>query len=430
MFASFGSSVLAGAQYFNGQSSTKVRYSLSLYSISLSWRSLKQGPSTSAIKAIPRVFKGPALATNPSYTTSATFDVGYVPMPNSDPRQVRSTGYFQEPEVNRPPVTTRDTTKRSSYHPSSNIRPQEDSRPPRVRTSSFAITPSISQHAYVYERSVSSKSDLHADSDEESDGEDVPESPSSVSSVTTNLSTAFTPNISATSRSRLEVLENMPSIPVGHIVPPTFDPPSIVVDPTLGRNSSNSSSSSNKASWRKLPTPPKSDSSSGSDTITSADGYGAEERVVRPRVVSNAAASRDSAIYPLPSGYTGLAGAAPGGPRVANPEPELRGVPSRITNRDGGEQLGDSSVYFSQPPGLETYANDPSRPPGFVPHRRHSEGEQTASMPNFSSTPAVIPQLRPSSAPPSRNVRWNENLICPSPILSSQRRKGWFNRRG
>ncbi|KAJ7446570.1 hypothetical protein FB451DRAFT_946102, partial [Mycena latifolia] len=29
-----------------------------------------------------------------------------------------------------------------------------------------------------------------------------------------------------------------------------------------------------------------------------------------------------------------------------------------------------------------------------------------------------------------RNVRWNENLVCPSPIFPSQRRKGWYNRRG
>ncbi|KAJ3791772.1 hypothetical protein GGU11DRAFT_661913, partial [Lentinula aff. detonsa] len=30
----------------------------------------------------------------------------------------------------------------------------------------------------------------------------------------------------------------------------------------------------------------------------------------------------------------------------------------------------------------------------------------------------------------SHYVRWNEELICPSPIWPSQRRKGWFNRRG
>ena len=33
-------------------------------------------------------------------------------------------------------------------------------------------------------------------------------------------------------------------------------------------------------------------------------------------------------------------------------------------------------------------------------------------------------------ATPKRNVRWNENLVCPSPVPPEQRRKGWFNRRG
>ncbi|KAF8880471.1 hypothetical protein CPB84DRAFT_1650501, partial [Gymnopilus junonius] len=35
-----------------------------------------------------------------------------------------------------------------------------------------------------------------------------------------------------------------------------------------------------------------------------------------------------------------------------------------------------------------------------------------------------------TSTPALRSVRWNENLICPSPIFANQRRKGWFNRRG
>ncbi|KAF6743659.1 hypothetical protein DFP72DRAFT_813908 [Ephemerocybe angulata] len=29
-----------------------------------------------------------------------------------------------------------------------------------------------------------------------------------------------------------------------------------------------------------------------------------------------------------------------------------------------------------------------------------------------------------------RNVRWNDNLICPSPVLPSAKRQGWYNRRG
>ncbi|KAM5541838.1 hypothetical protein V8D89_004567 [Ganoderma adspersum] len=36
----------------------------------------------------------------------------------------------------------------------------------------------------------------------------------------------------------------------------------------------------------------------------------------------------------------------------------------------------------------------------------------------------------PTSAAPKRNVRWNDTLVCPSPILPENRRKGWFNRRG
>lgn len=39
-------------------------------------------------------------------------------------------------------------------------------------------------------------------------------------------------------------------------------------------------------------------------------------------------------------------------------------------------------------------------------------------------------RVRSQTAPVPRSVRWCENLICPSPILPSQRRKGWFNRRG
>lgn len=62
-------------------------------------------------------------------------------------------------------------------------------------------------------------------------------------------------------------------------------------------------------------------------------------------------------------------------------------------------------------------------PPEQPTQRRYSDGDQN-------------PPFRPvessgrSSAPLIRSVRWTENLICPSPIPASQRRKGWFNRRG
>lgn len=60
--------------------------------------------------------------------------------------------------------------------------------------------------------------------------------------------------------------------------------------------------------------------------------------------------------------------------------------------------------------------------PASEPHRRNSDGDQTP--------PLRLPLGGRSSAPLLRSVRWNENLVCPSPIPTCQRRKGWFNRRG
>ena len=57
------------------------------------------------------------------------------------------------------------------------------------------------------------------------------------------------------------------------------------------------------------------------------------------------------------------------------------------------------------------------------PQRRYSDGDQNPP-------PRPVESLGRSSAPLVRSVRWTENLICPSPIFASQRRKGWFNRRG
>ncbi|KAJ7093406.1 hypothetical protein B0H15DRAFT_776808 [Mycena belliarum] len=63
------------------------------------------------------------------------------------------------------------------------------------------------------------------------------------------------------------------------------------------------------------------------------------------------------------------------------------------------------------------------RRPGALPlepQRRRSDGFQSVVPPR--------PPAAALSAP--RNVRWNETLVCPSPIFASQRRKGWYNRRG
>lgn len=73
--------------------------------------------------------------------------------------------------------------------------------------------------------------------------------------------------------------------------------------------------------------------------------------------------------------------------------------------------------------------NDYGRPTTHVPfaperpQRRFSVSEQ-ADGPSFSMNTTGR-----ASGPLARCVRWNENLICPSPVFPN-RRKGWFNRRG
>lgn len=90
----------------------------------------------------------------------------------------------------------------------------------------------------------------------------------------------------------------------------------------------------------------------------------------------------------------------------------------------------ESDVAIYPPPGLyppgweHVPINTPIRgvDNAHRPQRRNSEGHGTAIHPRR--------PMRSQTAPASRSVRWCEDLICPSPILPSQRRKGWFNRRG
>ncbi|KAF9008324.1 hypothetical protein BDQ17DRAFT_1188697, partial [Cyathus striatus] len=76
-----------------------------------------------------------------------------------------------------------------------------------------------------------------------------------------------------------------------------------------------------------------------------------------------------------------------------------------------------SSSYVAHPPTLPTspttYA--PGGPgPQPVPYNSDRQRRTSISV-GYPSSP--------------RNVRWNDNLICPSPVPCS-RRKGWYNRRG
>jgi hypothetical protein len=209
----------------------------------------------------------------------------------------------------------------------------------------------------------------------------------------------------------------------------------------------------NRTTSRRVSTPPDS-KLSGMTTTTSEDASAARGRPVRQPISSLGTRIRDSrALYPSTTSYLYAderdsdewqpAGVVmPVRPDLEAPNPSgVRRSPNDIGGRsvlssgdprsDIHDRFESREVHLPYPPGLEQYTqnlqNIPVGPTHPGSHHRRSNGEQVLMS---SERPAVVDQVYPSSASPTRCVRWNEDLICPSPILSSQRRKGWYNRRG
>ncbi|EIM81884.1 uncharacterized protein STEHIDRAFT_149645 [Stereum hirsutum FP-91666 SS1] len=67
-----------------------------------------------------------------------------------------------------------------------------------------------------------------------------------------------------------------------------------------------------------------------------------------------------------------------------------------------------------------------TRPPP-PPSPRTSPQDPRANPVPVSNNSSGRPRLMSIS---TRNVRWDHNLVCPSPVPLEERRKGWFNRRG
>ncbi|KIM85602.1 hypothetical protein PILCRDRAFT_776575 [Piloderma croceum F 1598] len=312
-----------------------------------------------------------------------------------------------------------------------------------LASSSFGIHPSMSQDTFIYQRSLSSKSDAYTSSDTSiSDSDSTLGSPSSVA---TNLSTAQSdttvtfenmPHIIGTSNSSYQLAVQEAStlqVPIHlHRLDIT---PSGNADAAVTRPSSHPA---NRTTSRRSPISPESDSS-GTETVVSDSISAERERLVRQRTTSLGTRTRDSrAIYPPAVSYldgggkhldewesSGVAISARTGSEVQSSG--VRYAPNDIggypgtgdTGRGSHDRFETRDVHLPYPPGLEKYSKNlhivPTGHTYSVPHRKRSDGvEQECSL----------------LAPPARCVRWNENLICPSPILACQRRKGWFNRRG
>ncbi|KAK0191104.1 hypothetical protein F5146DRAFT_1137902 [Armillaria mellea] len=129
------------------------------------------------------------------------------------------------------------------------------------------------------------------------------------------------------------------------------------------------------------------------------------------------------------------------------PDPQR---PSRSRN----DASGSSHSPTGRVPSPTTKDSSPTQYSLPKPPRRYSDGEDPAPGPSSAGTSrdrkdsgasvfrrrsdgdqvppylAFNPVRLTSNTGVARSVRWNQNLICPSPIWPEQRRKGWFNRRG
>ena len=110
---------------------------------------------------------------------------------------------------------------------------------------------------------------------------------------------------------------------------------------------------------------------------------------------------------------------------------------SRTTSPSGTTTPNDPAIRL--PPGLQHVApplagstsrrpstsSSPVTPPTATPGsgQRSPSGERPSLSRSRSTSPA-------EASPTKRSVRWHEDLVCPSPVLPGQRRKGWYNRRG
>ncbi|KAK1216409.1 hypothetical protein PQX77_020962 [Marasmius sp. AFHP31] len=115
---------------------------------------------------------------------------------------------------------------------------------------------------------------------------------------------------------------------------------------------------------------------------------------------------------------------------VEEPYTRTRTPGPKRSHSDGDNPMYSAATHRSSTPFRTEFAPNvtktpSSMPPPPEPRRRYSDEPQAFSRAPISSS--ILPPINTMAA---RTVRWNKDLICPSPILACHRRKGWFNRRG
>ena len=390
----------------------------------------EQNQPLNNLTGIPsHTLKGSALAPH-SYTPTGKIDESYGVISGS--RQSWSGNYLPEPDPRRSLMVARNNSKRLSLLTNNssitNSRTQERlwaGSPP-----SYDIRSSTSHDNY-YGYPLPSKPDRHSDLTIGYD-ESISDSPRS---ICTNLSTVSADTTATGQSSPVDSSDSSPSTPIRVAIPIHFPidntPDDIVNAITASPEPAHSLSDGHS--------PPKNNSPARSNLSVESGGS------FRARTISRSDyhLSMDNEYAP-PSAYMyaddGVLEDRLEAGLFRPPRPGLSSNRSEF-RQSRNDSEGNSPMAYQRdhtapqgppvppPPGLEIYHNVPGAPTRTgPPRRRHSDGEHTVKI---APAPTSQEYNRSSSAPPpSRCVRWNKDLVAPSPVFASQRRKGWYNRRG
>ncbi len=365
------------------------------------------------------VFKSPS---PPAYPQSGAGKTDYIqsrPPPGNAPWKNSSPTYPSRPDPARKPSFGRGADFRGNqvldYERILDNDRSKSQKP-------YGIYPGVVPDTYVYERSISSASDLpgspSSSSSSDTEGDFAAQFSAEVSSIRASSSTE-TLEVTAFAAQNRDALSAVGPSPYGArtqnrpVIPPTT-----VIPP------------SSSSPIRNAPFETASDSDDG--TVVDDIEISRSAAPGIPQPMMGMPVSVPAPIRRNPDERSTRPQAPRVAPSISRRESQSR---SRSASPTGFGLLADGDPNLRLPPGLHFSApsphvsvggsgmyRPPTAPPTMGAQRPLAAGPPEAALSRVVSNPEVSPNRR--------CVRWTEDLVCPSPVPSGQRRKGWFNRRG
>jgi hypothetical protein len=364
------------------------------------------------------VFKGPTLSSYP-YTATAKFDLGgYRTAPYSDSWGKPSSCQLQNGAESKSIFAPRGARTRLSSFSSSITRHSSElgqySRRP------FAIYPHSADNTFIYDRSLSSKSNVYPTHDLLAESpfstSTVLSSPSSSDSTETLHSTPVTENFPAISPQSSRP-SRQPSLASHYLSATLLD--TLTRAPFLNNSTLPPSA------------PPHTGSTKEGRGITNDSSFHLQS--VTPFRDANRAPAPLSEVQTAPADHQ--YDFHPSGFYPELEDSRFFPMPSPHGPHDVTDRWTDH--LQNQPPGLR--ATEGSQGVFGAEARQWSDTSEAKKRRAGGQKLTLLIPPRPASTTPTpeskcrnstthgRCVRWHDNLICPSPI---ERRKGWFNRKG